>query len=149
MFTGRIFSCQSLWRTWRRCKPSRMKLVQHGEVFLNLRLAAFWRVQMQIRRTPSGATLLPRRRRITASDGWELALTNERADRRRSCRRKQSVGYWNNSCGYKDLVAMEMGCDYGDLGSIESLSQPLFQIRARLMDSANKMSGTLFTRPPC
>ncbi len=68
------------------------------------------RVQMLIRSMPSEAALLSRKRLI-ASDGWEPALTNERADRRRSCHTKQSVDSWNESRGDSGLVAMELGCD--------------------------------------
>ena len=112
-------------------------------------LAALSRVQMRICRTSSGAILFLRRRRVDASDGWEPALKNERADRRRSCWTTQSVDLWRSARGDNGRVAMELGCDYGDLGSILSVSQSFFLIRARSSDSANQMSSTLFTRSPC
>ena len=88
-------------------------------------LAAFARVQMRVRRTPSGAALLPWTTRINASDGREPALTNEREDRRGPCWTRQSVDLWRRPRGDKGRVAMELGCDYGDLSSILSVSQSL------------------------
>ena len=75
-------------------------------------LAAFSTVQMRVRRTSSGAKLLLRRRRVNTSDGWEPVCTNA------LMRVEFSVDSQGNSCGDNGLVAMELGCDYGDLDSI-------------------------------
>ncbi len=47
---------------------------------------------------------------------------------------EQSVDSQVNTCGDNGLVAMELSCDYGDLGSILGVTKSLFQIQVRSRD---------------
>ena len=61
-------------------------------------------VQLRIRRTPSGATLLLEMKWVNTSDGWEPTLANERADRRRPCQTGLKCGFLEKlvwSSGYE------------------------------------------------
>ncbi len=65
--------------------PHRSSSRQLGEAFARKVVSSLLDSQMRIRRTPSRATLLLKRRWANTSDGWEPAWANQRADRRRSC----------------------------------------------------------------
>ncbi len=61
---------------------------------------------------------------------------------------KSDVDSKKTLCGGNGLVAMELGYNYADSGSILTIAKSLVQMRVQQIQP-KRLSGTLFTRTSC